>query len=86
VLEDQGLKVMLCVGEKFDPIKHEAVMKVADDRFDDGVVCEEIRKGYTLNGRVLRPAMVKVAETPDDADPETENSDENKWRCNMQKS
>ena len=63
VLEDNGLSVMNTLGEKFDPIKHEAVMKVKTDKFEDGMVCEELRKGYELNGMVLRPAMVKVAET-----------------------
>lgn len=61
VLEDNGLSVMTTVGEKFDPIKHEAVMKVSNDKFQDGFIAEEVRKGYMLNGKVLRPAMVKVA-------------------------
>ncbi|MDD5438775.1 MAG: nucleotide exchange factor GrpE, partial [Candidatus Omnitrophica bacterium] len=34
--------------------------KVSNDKFGDGVVAEEVRKGYMLNGKVLRPAMVKV--------------------------
>jgi len=61
VLEENGLSVMTAVGEKFDPIKHEAVMKVKSDNHKDGHVAEEVRKGYMLNGKVLRPAMVKVA-------------------------
>jgi len=61
VLEANGLAVIKTVGEKFDPLIHEAVMKVASDKYADGIVTEEIRKGYALNGSVLRPAMVKVA-------------------------
>jgi len=60
VLETNGLSVMNSLGEKFDPIKHEAVMKVHSDEHDDGVIVEEFRRGYLLNGRVIRPAMVKV--------------------------
>jgi len=61
VLESNGLSVVKTVGEKFDPVMHEAVMKIHDDKFGDGVVAEELRKGYTLYGKVLRPAMVKVS-------------------------
>lgn len=60
VLEDNGLTVIASVGEKFDPLKHEAVMSVKSDKYGEGVVAEELRKGYMLNGRVLRPSMVKV--------------------------
>lgn len=61
VLEDNGLSLMTSIGGKFDPIKHEAVMKIHSDKHEDGTVVEELRKGYMLNGKVLRPAMVKVA-------------------------
>jgi len=61
VLESNGLSVMTSVGGKFDPIMHEAVMRVPAEGCDDGTITEELRKGYMLNGRVLRPAMVKVA-------------------------
>ncbi|MDD4202315.1 MAG: nucleotide exchange factor GrpE [Candidatus Omnitrophica bacterium] len=62
VLEDNGLSVMNCKGEKFDPIKHEAVMKVESNEVEDGHVLEVLRTGYMLNDRVLRPAMVQVAD------------------------
>jgi len=61
VLEGHGLSVITSLGEKFDPVRHEAVMKVDTDKYPEGVVAEELRKGYMLNGKVLRPAMVKVA-------------------------
>ncbi|NQT22293.1 MAG: nucleotide exchange factor GrpE [Candidatus Omnitrophica bacterium] len=61
VLEDNGLLVVDSLGEKFDPIKHEAVMKIESDKYKEGCVAEELRKGYMLNGKVLRPAMVKVS-------------------------
>ncbi|MFH1791233.1 MAG: nucleotide exchange factor GrpE [Candidatus Omnitrophota bacterium] len=65
VLEENGLSVISCVGTRFDPVRHEAVMKVQDDKHEDGTVVEELRRGYTLNGRVLRPAMVKVVVSDD---------------------
>jgi molecular chaperone GrpE len=58
-LETQGITVMESVGKPFDPTRHEAVM------FDEGttgehMVVEEFQRGYLINDRVLRPAMVKV--------------------------
>ena len=62
VLSAEGLTVLGSVDEPFDPGFHEAVM--SEDAIDDGeaapVVAEVLRTGYAWNGRVLRPAMVKV--------------------------
>ena len=62
VLFAEGLTVLGSVDEPFDPGFHEAVM--SEDASDDGeaapVVAEVLRTGYAWNGRVLRPAMVKV--------------------------
>jgi molecular chaperone GrpE len=60
-LEKAGVKPMDAVGHPFDPALHQAVAQVecADER--DNVVLEEIQKGYLLEGRVLRAAMVKVS-------------------------
>lgn len=61
VLTNYGLKQIPSVGEKFDPNKHEAIMKVESETHEDGTVIEEVQKGYTLNDRLIRPAAVKVA-------------------------
>lgn len=49
-----------CVGEKFDPQKHEAIMQVQDETKEDETIIEELQKGYQLKQRVVRPSMVKV--------------------------
>jgi molecular chaperone GrpE len=59
VLEKAGLERIDSTGVAFDPNLHEAVMQEGDH--GDPVVVETIRTGYLLKGRVLRPAMVKVA-------------------------
>jgi molecular chaperone GrpE len=56
-----GLKPIEAKGQAFDPNVHQAVSTVATDEVDENTVVEELRKGYTLNGRLLRPAMVSVA-------------------------
>ncbi len=61
VLSKEGLEVVPTVGNHFDPSIHEAVEVVSvENEEDDGKVVLEIRKGYTLGGRVIRPALVKV--------------------------
>ena len=62
VLESAGLEVLDPVDEPFDPNRHEAVLHdLADEGDDTGqVVVEVLRRGYAWDGRVLRPAMVRV--------------------------
>ena len=59
-LEKQGLEQIRAKGEPFDPYLHEAIMKVELDEYPDNIIVEEMRKGYKLKDRVLRPTMVKV--------------------------
>jgi molecular chaperone GrpE len=61
VLNKEGVKPIESVNKKFDPYKHEAVMKEETDKHSEDIVTEEFRKGYTIKSRILRPAMVKVA-------------------------
>ncbi len=60
VLEKAGVEVVKAVGEPFDPNFHEAVSEQADDRAAPGTVLQELQKGYLLNQRLIRPAMVIV--------------------------
>lgn len=61
LLSKEGVKLMACKGELFDPNQHEAVMQVEMDDVADQTIVDVFRAGYTLNGRVLRHAMVRVA-------------------------
>jgi molecular chaperone GrpE len=58
----EGLEEIKAIGESFDPHIHQAVMQEKDDNAEPGTVLQELQKGYSLKGRVLRPAMVKVNE------------------------
>ena len=59
-LESEGLKRIKAVGEPFNPSAHEAVDKVQGKDNAEDMVVEEMRKGYTFKGKVLRPSAVKV--------------------------
>jgi len=59
-LETEGLHTIEAVGKPFDPSSHEAVDKVQGKGNSEDMVVEELRKGYTFKGKVLRPSAVKV--------------------------
>ena len=58
----EGLELIECVGQPFDPNVHQAVMQESDSEQQPGVVLKELQKGYKLKDRVLRPSMVSVNE------------------------
>ena len=60
LLENEGLQAMNPVGEKFDPYRHEAAMQENVEGKEEGTIVRVIRKGYLLNGKILRHAMVSV--------------------------
>lgn len=61
VLKSEGLTAMETVGQPFNPEYHQAIMQVESEEYEEGIVTEEVQKGYLLKDRVLRPAMVKVS-------------------------
>jgi len=61
ILKKEGVKPMQSIGHRFDPYKHEAVMRIDTDKYSEDTVIEEFQKGYYIKSKVLRPAMVKVA-------------------------
>lgn len=61
VLEKYGIEQVQTEGEKFDPEKHEAVTMQEKDGSESGDIVSVFQKGYLLNGRLIRPAMVIVA-------------------------
>ncbi len=61
VLQQEGLAQMETVGQPFNPDFHQAIMQVESDEHEEGIVVEEVQRGYMLKDKVLRPAMVKVS-------------------------
>lgn len=64
LLTKQGLEPIVTEGKNFDPHLHEAVQRVEQGDAQDGVILEEYQRGYNFKGKLLRPAMVKVAVRP----------------------
>lgn len=59
-LEKAGLSVVEAEGKEFDPQYHEAVLRVEDADQAEGTIVQELQKGYSVKGKVIRPSMVKV--------------------------
>ena len=64
VLQNFGVERMQAQGARFDPNLHEAVMQEENDSVPHETILEELRAGYTLNGRLIRAAQVKVSRHP----------------------
>ena len=61
LLKREGLEEIAAEGEQFDPFRHEVVAKEPAKKHLEDTVIEVLRKGYLLRGKVIRPAMVKIA-------------------------
>ena len=64
VLKQQGVAPMRVVGQQFDPNLHEAVLREPSEEFKEDLIVEELQRGYNLEGKVLRHALVKVSMGP----------------------
>jgi molecular chaperone GrpE len=64
ILRQLQVHPVATVGEEFDPRQHEALGSVERDDLPDQHVAEEVRRGYKLRERLLRPALVRVASNP----------------------
>lgn len=62
-LEKSGLAQVKAEGEPFDPNFHEAISEMEDNKVEPGTVIQVLQKGYTLNERLIRPAMVVISKS-----------------------
>ncbi len=64
IFKKNQIEEISALGEKLDPNKHQAMLEIEDSEKEQGIVVQEIQKGFTLKGRLLRPALVGVAKKP----------------------
>jgi molecular chaperone GrpE len=62
-------------GETFDPLKHEAIARIESKGAEEGRIVEEVRKGYIMRGKVIRPSVVKIGVKPS---PESQREEKRK--------
>jgi molecular chaperone GrpE len=61
VLKGEGLEEIPAVGELLNPERHEVVSSVENNDVPENTIVEEVRRGYLLNGKVIRPSLVVVS-------------------------
>jgi len=61
ILKKEGLEVIETKGKKFNPHIHEAIIHEETNKYSDDLIIKELRKGYILGGKVIRPAQVKIS-------------------------
>ena len=64
ILEQEGVSTIECEGKVFDPSRHNAIAAIERDDVEECIVVEEVRKGYIMKDKVIRPSIVKVAVNP----------------------
>jgi len=75
-LGTEGLEEIPAVGEHLYPTKHEAVNFVERDDIPENTITEEVRKGYILNGKVIRPSLVTVSKPTESKEKNAESTQE----------
>jgi molecular chaperone GrpE len=75
VLKGEGLEEIPAVGELLDPERHEVVSSIATSDVPENTIMEEVRTGYVLNGKVIRPSLVVVSRPKLAEDQKVEKSD-----------
>ncbi|MFA5293378.1 MAG: nucleotide exchange factor GrpE [Phycisphaerae bacterium] len=72
ILKAHGIEQINAVGEKFDPVCHQALTQRTEPDKEDAIVLEEFRKGYRLADKIIRPAVVIVNKNPSPDQPQTQ--------------
>ncbi|SHJ19369.1 molecular chaperone GrpE [Malonomonas rubra DSM 5091] len=75
VLDRFGVKPVESLGQPFDPNLHQAMGQMESEEYPANSVAQQMQKGYQLNDRLLRPAMVMVAKAPEVKEPEENNEE-----------
>ena len=64
LLATEGLSKIEAIGKKFDPTLHEALGRIPCEGKQEGTILEEVREGFTMKGKLVRPSIVKIAVPP----------------------
>tara|TARA_Y100000992_G_scaffold283908_1_gene233604 strand:+ start:153 stop:743 length:591 start_codon:yes stop_codon:yes gene_type:complete len=77
IFKKNQINEISAIGEKLDPNKHQAMLEIEDAEKEQGIVVQEIQKGFTLKGRLLRPSLVGVSKKPEKSKENQEKKKEN---------
>jgi molecular chaperone GrpE len=77
IFKKNQIEEISALGEKLDPNKHQAMLEIEDAEKEQGTVVQEIQKGFTLKGRLLRPSLVGVSKKPQKNQEKQQKKDKN---------
>ena len=77
IFSKNDIKPIDCLNKKLDPNFHQAMMEIVDDQKEQGIIVQEIQKGFTIKDRLLRPALVGVSKKSQNNDKKNEENKEN---------
>ena len=65
ILKKNNIHPIESIGKKLDPNLHQAMMEIEDENKENGIILQEIQKGFMMKDRLLRPSLVGVAKKVD---------------------
>ena len=78
IFKKNNIEPIKAINEKLDPNLHQAMMEIEDDSKDQGIIVQEIQKGFMMKDRLLRPSLVAVSKKKEEKKEKDEKSEENK--------
>ena len=82
IFKRNGIELINCLNKKFDPNYHQAMLEIEDENKEPGIIVQEIQKGFTMKGRLLRPSLVGVTKKKDNGKKGDKNSTKNELKDN----
>ena len=83
IFKRNGIELINCLNNKFDPNYHQAMLEIEDENKEPGIIVQEIQKGFTMKGRLLRPSLVGVTKKKNDNEKKDDkNSTKNELKDN----
>ena len=77
IFKKNQIEEISALGKKLDPNKHQAMLEIEDAEKEQGTVVQEIQKGFTLKGRLLRPSLVGVSKKPQKSEEKQQKKEKN---------
>ena len=78
IFKKNNIEPIKAINEKLDPNLHQAMMEIEDDSKDQGIIVQEIQKGFMMKDRLLRPSLVAVSKKKEEKKDKDQKSEENK--------
>ena len=76
IFKKNGIEAIECINKKFDPNFHQAMLEIEDSKKENGIVIQEIQRGYMMKNRLLRPSLVGITKKIEEKSKKDEKNNE----------